>query len=149
MIGTEAEKKRVIQLAEGVIPPETGIEKHFVNVCNGKGRACTPQEKEWVAYWQEYVLHQKEAVCHTVTTCKMCGKPIPRERLQAIPHAQRCVLCQDKFEHGEADEEEEVIFCEKCGAPMVWRVRTSVLPTKYFLGCSNYPKCKHILAGTW
>ena len=46
---TEIEKKRIIQIAEGVIQPETGFEKHFVNVCQGHGKACTPKEKEWFA----------------------------------------------------------------------------------------------------
>lgn len=51
---TEIEKKHVIRLAEGTIQPETGMEKHFVNVCQGQGKACTPKEKEWFAYWKEY-----------------------------------------------------------------------------------------------
>jgi len=60
MLLTKTEKKRVIQLAKGVVHPETGIEKHFMNVCKGRGQACTPKEKEWFAYWQEYSLKKKQ-----------------------------------------------------------------------------------------
>ncbi len=28
-------------------------------------------------------------------TCEACARPIPFERLEAIPHARRCVGCQD------------------------------------------------------
>ena len=28
-------------------------------------------------------------------TCSVCGKAIPIERLKAVPHADRCVVCAD------------------------------------------------------
>lgn len=31
-------------------------------------------------------------------TCEMCGKPIPKPRLDALPFARNCVACQDEFE---------------------------------------------------
>jgi DnaK suppressor protein len=31
-------------------------------------------------------------------TCKECGKPIPPERLEAVPEAVRCLSCQRHFE---------------------------------------------------
>ena len=30
----------------------------------------------------------------TFGTCEQCGKPIPAERLKAMPYATRCVACQ-------------------------------------------------------
>lgn len=78
-------------------------------------------------------------------TCIICGKPIPLKRLESVPNTEKCVSCQEKLEKGK----EEPIYCKKCGARMVWRVRTTVLPVKYFLGCSNYPKCTFVISGSW
>lgn len=30
---------------------------------------------------------------NTYGNCEACGKPIPRERLEALPHAATCVAC--------------------------------------------------------
>ncbi|MSS71814.1 MAG: hypothetical protein EXS64_10035 [Candidatus Latescibacteria bacterium] len=81
-------------------------------------------------------------------TCRDCGKTIPAARLEVVPETSRCIVCQEKFEKGE-QKQEELVCCERCGARMVWRIRTSVLPTKYFLGCSNYPKCTYVISGSW
>jgi len=81
-------------------------------------------------------------------TCKICGKPIPLERLKAVPNAERCISCQEKDDKGIVDKEKP-IYCKRCGARMVWRLRTSVRPAKYFLGCSNYPKCTFVISGPW
>ena len=80
--------------------------------------------------------------------CIVCGKVISLERLEAVPDTKRCVSCQEKLEHS-GENAEEPIFCKKCGARMVWRIRTSVSPVKYFLGCSNYPRCTWVISGTW
>jgi RNA polymerase-binding protein DksA len=34
----------------------------------------------------------------TYGKCEMCGCPIPKERLAALPQAQHCVKCQEKHE---------------------------------------------------
>jgi DNA-directed RNA polymerase subunit RPC12/RpoP len=79
--------------------------------------------------------------------CAQCGETIPVTRLQAVPGTPFCVRCQEQFEHG--PPEEKPAHCEQCGAKMVQRVRKSPLPTKYFLGCSNYPRCRFVIAGSW
>lgn len=33
-----------------------------------------------------------------IVYCEDCGKPIPENRLKAIPHATRCVACQTEYE---------------------------------------------------
>ncbi len=33
-------------------------------------------------------------------TCRICGKPIPEERLEALPYADLCIDDQRKLEHG-------------------------------------------------
>jgi DNA-directed RNA polymerase subunit RPC12/RpoP len=63
-----------------------------------------------------------------------------------VPGTPFCVRCQEKFEH---PQPEEPVYCKQCGAKMVQRVRTSTLPTKYFLGCSKYPRCRSVIAGSW
>lgn len=32
-------------------------------------------------------------------TCCQCGKEIPKERLEAVPHTRYCVTCKRKWEH--------------------------------------------------
>jgi DnaK suppressor protein len=38
--------------------------------------------------------------------CANCGNAINQKRLEAVPWAQYCVPCQEKFERGELDQEE-------------------------------------------
>lgn len=44
----------------------------------------------------------KNAATHTtpndITECVDCGKPIGEKRKQALPHALRCIVCQQTFE---------------------------------------------------
>lgn len=37
--------------------------------------------------------------------CANCGNPINQKRLEAVPWAQYCVPCQEKFERGELSAE--------------------------------------------
>lgn len=80
--------------------------------------------------------------------CIQCEKPIPIERLEAVPGTVRCVSCQGKLESGETDKPKPV-FCKKCKSVMVWRMTKNIRPAKYFLGCSNYPKCTYIGVGSF
>jgi RNA polymerase-binding protein DksA len=32
--------------------------------------------------------------------CEACGQAIPPKRLEALPHATRCVACEEKLAHG-------------------------------------------------
>ena len=79
--------------------------------------------------------------------CAECGEAIPLKRLRAMPGTPFCIGCQEEFEKGRPEEGHGP--CKQCGAKMVLRVRESVLPTKYFLGCSNYPRCRFVIAGSW
>ena len=72
--------------------------------------------------------------------CEVCRRPIPPERLEAIPTAARCVICQASEEAGiEAAPED---FCSKCGAPMVLRVQGGDQLTRYRLFCTGNPPCR-------
>lgn len=126
----------------------SGINKHILSEILNKFRCskCGAKDAEIIVEDAEQKIMFDDS--KLARTCIVCGKPIPVERLEAVPDTKRCVSCREKFEKGEEDKEEPV-YCKRCGAPMVWRVRTSVLPTKYFLGCSNYPKCTYVISGSW
>jgi predicted RNA-binding Zn-ribbon protein involved in translation (DUF1610 family) len=86
-------------------------------------------------------LEPEESV--VAKTCAQCGNPIPIERLEAIPTTVKCVSCQQKAETGE-ELKIKATKCKKCGSSMVWRMTKNLRQAKYFLGCSNYPKCHYI-----
>jgi DnaK suppressor protein len=49
----------------------------------------------------EYVLSQIESALQRITegtygVCESCGRPIPAERLAALPYAVRCVACAER-----------------------------------------------------
>ena len=55
------EKLRVIDIALGRIPPQNGLEKHFLQVLAGEAMACTPEEKAWVAFHDAWLEDCVEA----------------------------------------------------------------------------------------
>lgn len=81
----------------------------------------------------------KDTVVYLSRSCLTCDKPIPLKRLDAAPKTKRCVPCQERYDKGET-EPIDYGTCDRCGAPMTLRLRKAT-PTKYFLGCSTYPKC--------
>jgi hypothetical protein len=76
--------------------------------------------------------------------CIECKKLISKLRLIAVPETNYCIECMKKME-GKSKIKDEPIYCKKCGAPMVERFRKKTGLTKYFLGCSNYPKCQYTM----
>jgi len=89
-----------------------------------------------------------KAASKLIKVCVTCGKPIPSDEFKKTPKAQRCFYCQKSYENKIRSSNKEAIFCKICGSEMVWRLRNAS-PSKYFLGCSNYPKCKYVIAGSW
>lgn len=80
-----------------------------------------------------------EAQWEWAPVCELCKKPIPPERLEAIPDARTCVACQQKDERGEAAEVE---YCPSCGSLMAYRTSRERGVTRYVLVCTAYPKCR-------
>ena len=72
--------------------------------------------------------------------CAFCNKPIPPERLEALPEADCCAACQQRAERGEAPTEVE--YCPKCGAPLALRLSRSAGLTRYVRACTNVPPCR-------
>ena len=85
---------------------------------------------------------------HPDRLCVQCREPISPVRLKAMPSAERCVRCEGARER-QVPQKNEHGNCHVCGAEMVLRQRTRVFPVKYFLGCSRYPHCNFVIAGTW
>ena len=88
------------------------------------GEADDAEEDDWLA----------------ATLCDACRKPIPPERLEALPGTRRCVECQGKAESGQSDDEPD--FCPRCGALMELRVSRSRGLTRYRSFCTGSPPCR-------
>jgi hypothetical protein len=71
--------------------------------------------------------------------CVSCAKPIPPERLEAIPNVTRCAACQQEAEQGRVKP--ELDYCPRCGAPMEVRVAQSGGRTRYVMACTATPPC--------
>lgn len=72
-------------------------------------------------------------------TCLKCGRPIARERLEAVPQTRVCAACQQDAERG--IQKEDKAYCPRCGAPMEVRAVPQGNRTRYVLGCSANPPC--------
>lgn len=73
--------------------------------------------------------------------CEGCRKPIPPERLEALPEATRCLACQAKSESDpEGDFEPE--FCKHCGSLVELRVSSRGGLTRYRRFCTGQPPCR-------
>ncbi|WP_146397309.1 TraR/DksA C4-type zinc finger protein [Pseudobythopirellula maris] len=68
--------------------------------------------------------------------CERCRKPIPPERLEALPGAKRCVACQGESEAPGDDDALEPDFCPKCGALVELRVSRGGGLTRYRQFCT-------------
>jgi hypothetical protein len=72
--------------------------------------------------------------------CSICGKPIPQERLEAVPDATLCMACQARDESGSPPGEVE--YCPKCGSPMEIRLGRSPGISRYVMTCTKNPPCR-------
>ncbi len=73
-------------------------------------------------------------------TCARCSRPIPKERLEALPGATRCAACQRVEESGGEPGSRE--YCPKCGSPMVLRLARSSGTARYVMVCTGNPPCR-------
>jgi predicted RNA-binding Zn-ribbon protein involved in translation (DUF1610 family) len=75
-----------------------------------------------------------------VVPCAACSKPIPSERLEALPGVTLCAACQRAEESGEPRVEVE--YCPRCGAAMVLRPSRGGGITRYVFVCTATPPCR-------
>jgi len=73
-------------------------------------------------------------------SCEVCSKPIPAERLAAIPGTTLCAVCQEKEEQGVDTTQPE--YCPSCGALMIVRPSSSGGITRYVASCTGNPPCR-------
>ena len=92
------------------------------------------------------VVEPKATSAYSVVShlCKLCGKPIPADRIEALPDTTKCVECQNADEHRKDTDNDDMGSCPRCGCPLVWRHGAPAgSTTKYFIGCSAFPKCRY------
>lgn len=73
------------------------------------------------------------------TLCSACSRPIPEERLEALPGTTLCAACQRAAESGEAGETE---YCPLCGSPLALRLSRSAGLARYVMVCTGNPPCR-------
>lgn len=71
--------------------------------------------------------------------CSSCNRPIPPERIEAIPGARLCAACQRADESGGLSEVE---YCPRCGSPMELQLSRSAGISRYVMVCSGSPPCR-------
>ncbi len=86
-----------IQLASEV--PDAG-DQSFANLSIDLGNAAVSRDMHEL---RAIELARKKMDNGTYGECISCGYPIPFERLQAMPSAERCAPCQENFEHTHHD----------------------------------------------
>ena len=106
---SDSTQKRIRDIAEGRVAPANGMEKHFLRVLKGDARPCSPEEREWVSYYNaQLTTPQKKKQANVKSPakdknenevqadklCVDCSVVIPPERLSAVPNTLRCVKCQ-------------------------------------------------------
>jgi predicted amidophosphoribosyltransferase len=96
--------------------------------CQAQGLHAAPASDDSVS-WPDVVL------------CEACQKPIPRERVEALPGVTFCASCQNKIDRGE-EPSGAVEYCPRCGAPMEVRLARTGGMTRYVMACTNNPPCQ-------
>lgn len=156
----------------GELEPKQPKYHHFVGVCRG---TLAPQnEHEW-AYTrfkqacEDYGVdetavaangfifpesdvpekHVAGALTRSNRACDDCGYVIPRQRLEAVPNAVRCIKCQENSENSSRSSHDSGHYCPSCkkkglNAKLVWRRPRDQTRSDQFLGCINYPECKYV-----
>jgi Prokaryotic dksA/traR C4-type zinc finger len=162
-------------LDSGGRAPTTPAQRHFIAVCRGTAPPETDHERAYSRFKRavtaagvneaavvasKFVLPPHivgedtddvgEVTDIPLRPCIGCGRPIPPERLEAIPDATRCVLCQQRTESTASDWHVSEVECPRCASHgvksrMVWcTARDPAKFSGYFLGCSRFPECRYI-----
>ena len=81
-----------VQLASEVLDPG---DQSFANLSVDLGNAAVTRD---ISELRAVELARKRMQSGTYGECAACGYPIPFERLQAMPTAERCAPCQENYE---------------------------------------------------
>ncbi len=161
-------------LDTGQRAPTTPAQQHFVAVCRGTASPETEHERAYARFRQAIAAADVDEAAVVVARfvpsstatgdddqdfgqvvdvpvrpCAACGRPIPPERLAAIPAATRCVSCQQRTEAAPSDWRVSELVCPRCASHglqsrMVWRTAYDPAISGYFLGCSRFPECRYV-----
>lgn len=71
--------------------------------------------------------------------CSACSRPIPAERLEALPGTTLCADCQREAESGRG---QPIEYCPKCGSPLALRTSRSSGLARYVMVCTGNPPCR-------
>ena len=156
--------------------PTTEAQRHFISVCRGTASPETDHERAYLRFKAAIAVAgadeagmvasgftfstasavggdsdivEGEFIDIPVRPCAACGRPIPPERLEAIPEATGCVSCQNREETDPTDWHISDIECPRCArngikSRMVWRTARDPSIAGYFLGCSRFPECRYL-----
>lgn len=72
--------------------------------------------------------------------CDGCGRPIPAERLKALPDVWLCAPCQQAAEEGR--DVGPVEYCPRCGEPLTIKLSGGAGVTRYRRACTGNPPCR-------
>jgi hypothetical protein len=86
---TAKEKDDLTILIKGERPPESGMEKHFLNVLNGNALPCSPQEKEWHQYWLQNIEGNAVPIVKNVNATPKIAKSTTKRRKAEVITKQR------------------------------------------------------------
>ena len=103
-------------------------------------------DSSWIITVPDSVVEPKATSADPVASrlCKLCQKPIPAARIEAVPNTTKCVECQNADEHRKDTDNDDMGSCPRCGCPLVWRHGAPAgSTTKYFIGCSAFPECRY------
>lgn len=114
-------------LIEALIPGALGIS--VCHVCQGTGM--TIQVKQGGT-----PVLEDEAEWGVARLCEDCRQPISRERLEALPEAQKCMACQSTATCAVAVSTLSDENCPRCGNWLHWETLRSSVRT-HRLVCRN------------
>lgn len=95
------EERRIIALACGMTPPNSGIEIHFLKVLTGEAHPCSDQERKWLG-----ILHKaKEQKTHEEMIRRVNEQARRIERLQEELEQRKRELAAYRFRYGEIEHQ--------------------------------------------
>jgi len=161
--------KFYFSIDNGSRKPTTPEQDHFLQVCRGLNDPATEHELAYIrlrhatAYAgfnlaqiadDDFALLKTVLKCDdfqvsniAVRLCIGCKRPIPPERLEALPNTEFCTSCQERAE--KFDWHISDVSCPRCAergfaSPLVWRIARDPNLSGYFLSCSRFPVCRYL-----
>ena len=98
------------------------------------------KEKQLVARPLDAAEISAEDDWQAAVLCEVCHKPIPPERIEALPRVKRCIECQGQSEAGVSEEEPE--YCPNCGSLVELRVSRGPGTPRSRRVCTGNPPCR-------